>query len=55
MAKIKFDMEEIREVMTKHAEAKYGITDHEDSHFDCDGASDVIDNVEFVIELKEQK
>ena len=55
MAKIKFSMDGIREVMTKHAETNFGITDHEDSHFECDGASDVIDNVEFVIELKEQK
>jgi hypothetical protein len=55
MAKIKFDMEEIRNVMTKHAKDKYGLADHDDTYFDCDGASDVVDNVEFVIELKEQK
>jgi hypothetical protein len=55
MAKIRFEMEEIREVMTKHAEAKFGITAHTDSYFICDDASDIVSDVKFVIELKEQQ
>jgi hypothetical protein len=52
MAKITFDMEEIRDVMTKYGETKFGITADEDSYFMCDDASDVVSDVQFVIELK---
>jgi hypothetical protein len=51
MPKIRFDMEDIRSVMEKHAQSRFDLTGDENNYFDADVSEDGnTENVTFIID-----
>jgi hypothetical protein len=55
MPKIRFDMEEIRLVMEKHAQSMFKLTGNENNYFDAEVSEDSeTENVVFIIDCDEK-